>query len=46
MNFQKVQKLAINNHKQMEFMVGGKYRIIKKIGSGAFGEVFNGKKLK
>ena len=29
-----------NNFYQVEFIIGGKYRVVRKIGRGSFGEIY------
>ena len=32
----------VGGSSKMEFQIGGKYRLVRKIGSGSFGEIFLG----
>lgn len=34
--------MSVSSGTKMEFQVGGKYRLVRKIGSGSFGDIYLG----
>ena len=38
--------IFINNNIEMELRVGGKYRLSRKLGCGAFGDIYHGTNIR
>jgi serine/threonine protein kinase len=38
--------IYINNNIEMELRVGGKYRLSRKLGCGAFGDIYHGTNIR